>query len=208
LELTYVAWPGGTFDRPQGILSKPPNPAAVDPHALAQKMPRQQHGVPTALAKGGHTDRDPPDPVIEILAETLGGDQGEEILVGGADKPDVQRNGHPTPNPLDHPLLQNPQQFGLQAQGHLADLVEEDRAAGGKFQPTRGLAHGARESPAFVPEEFALQQILGDRGAVDRAKRTTGAIAQLVQRAGQQFLAGTTLTLQQHAGARWSQLLD
>ena len=48
----------------------------------------------------------------------------------------------------------------------------------------------AGERALLVAEQLALEQVLGDRRAVDRDERRPCARAQLVQRAGEQFLAG------------------
>jgi hypothetical protein len=45
-----------------------------------------------------------------------------------------------------------------------------------------------------MPEEFALDQILGQRAAVDRHERSFAAQTLFVNRAGDQLLAGAGLT--------------
>ncbi len=66
------------------------------------------------------------------------------------------------------PVLQHVQQLRLQRRRHLADLVEEQRAAMGLDEQPRALAGGARERSARVTEQLALQQGLGQRRAVHR----------------------------------------
>ena len=59
-----------------------------------------------------------------------------------------------------------------------------------------------------MPEQFALKERLGDRRAVDSAEWTSRSVAQVVQRAGQQFLASAGLAVDEHRGARGRELLD
>ncbi len=59
-----------------------------------------------------------------------------------------------------------------------------------------------------MPKNFALDQRLGDGCAVHRDKGTRLARAQIVQRAGYQFLAGAAFASNQHRHVRGRNLLD
>ncbi len=50
---------------------------------------------------------------------------------------------------------------------HVADLVEEQGAAGRGLDLARGLFGGAGECTLLVAEQLTLQQVLGNRRAVD-----------------------------------------
>ena len=54
------------------------------------------------------------------------------------------------------------------------------------------------KAPAHVAEQLRLEQVLGDRGAVDRGERAGTARAHAMDRARHHFLAGAALTCQQH----------
>ena len=68
-------------------------------------------------------------------------------------------------------LLERAQELGLQRERHLADLVEEERAAVGLLEEARRALLGVGERAAHVAEQLALEQRLGHRRAVD-ARRT------------------------------------
>ena len=51
-----------------------------------------------------------------------------------------------------------------------------------------------------MAEQLALQQVLGERAAVDADERAVAARAELVDRLGDQFLAGAGLAQEQHRG--------
>ena len=90
---------------------------------------------------------------------------------------------------LELALLQDAQELGLRCQAHLADLVEEQHAAGGQLDlPGLGLLC-AREGAALVAEELGLEQLLGERRAVQRDERAAFARGGLVDEARDDFLA-------------------
>ena len=55
-------------------------------------------------------------------------------------------------------LLEEAEQLGLERGRHLADLVEEDRAAVGLLEEAPLLLLGVGEGAALVAEELALEQ--------------------------------------------------
>ena len=63
-------------------------------------------------------------------------------------------------------LLQHPQQLGLQGQRHVADFVQKQGPAIGRVEQPFPVLVGAGEGPLAVAEQFAFQQLLGQRAAV------------------------------------------
>ena len=100
------------------------------------------------------------------------------------------------------------QQLGLQRRVHLADLVEEERAAVGGLEAADARARGAGEGALLVAEELALEQVLGDRGAVDDDEGLVARGAEIVDRARDELLAGAALAGDQHGRARRRDALD
>ena len=76
---------------------------------------------------------------------------------------------------------------------HLAHLVEEERAAVRRSKRPGLLLVGAGEGPALVAEQLALDQLLGERGAVERHVGPLGPGARMVDRAGDELFAGAAL---------------
>ena len=60
---------------------------------------------------------------------------------------------------------------------HLADLVEEEHAAVGLLDAARLGADGAGERAALVAEQLRLEQLIGQRRAVDRDERPAALAA-------------------------------
>jgi hypothetical protein len=109
---------------------------------------------------------------------------------------------------LDLALLQHAQDLGLRRERHVADFVEEDRAAVAEFELAQPLHRRAGERPPFVAEEFALDQIVRDRGAVDRDERFARAGAGLMDRAGEDFLARSRFAVDKYSYFRWCNQAD
>ncbi len=80
-------------------------------------------------------------------------------------------------------LLEDAQQFHLHGQAHVADLVEEQRAALGDLEPALAGGDGAGERALLVTEQFGLEQFSGDGAAVDGDERTEATRAGRVDRA-------------------------
>jgi hypothetical protein len=90
------------------------------------------------------------------------------------------------------------QDLRLAGGAELADLVEQQGAAVGQLELAGEGGDGAGERAAFVAEQLAFHQRLGDRRAVQRHQRTRGAPARAVQHEGGALLAGAGLAADQH----------
>ena len=88
-------------------------------------------------------------------------------------------------------LLQHAQQLHLHRQAHVADLVEEQRAALGDLEASLAGGDRAGERALLVTEQFALEQLRGNRAAVDGDERTLAARTRRVDRAGRDLFSGT-----------------
>jgi hypothetical protein len=137
----------------------------------ADEVVDQQRHVVQVLAQRRRADRDHVQAVVEVLAEAAGGDLLLEVAVGGGDHPHVDPHRALRADRLDLAVLQHPQHLGLGAGRHVADLVEEDGAAVGGDELAGLPPHGAGEAPLLVAEELGLDELLGDRGAVDLDQR-------------------------------------
>jgi uncharacterized protein YoaH (UPF0181 family) len=109
---------------------------------------------------------------------------------------------------VELPVRQHAQQPRLQVERHVADLVEEERAAVGLLEAA--AAHGLRagEGAALVAEQLRLQQVLRDGRRVERHEGAAGARAVLVQRARHQLLAAAALAGDEHRHVALRQAAD
>ena len=171
------------------------------------KCRASKHGVAGTLRKRGDFHDDFGEAVIEILAEAAVGDHRVEVLVGGADDPRVDGDRLAAADALDHPLLEEAQQLDLKRQRDVADLVEEQGAALGQLDLADVRLDRAGERAALVAEQLGLEQVFGDRGAVDGDELALAA-ALLVHGAGEQFLAGAAGAEQHHRDVGAGDALD
>src|SRR5205085_8072080 len=131
--------------------------------------------VLAALPEGGEGDEGALDAEEEVLAELAGGDAGLDVLVGGGDQADVGLAGVVAAQADDLAGFQHAQKFGLHLDGHVADLVEEEGAAGGVLEDTLAVFFGAGEGAADVAEQLVFEEVLRLGGAVERDEALGGA---------------------------------
>jgi hypothetical protein len=94
--------------------------------------------------------------------------------------------------------LEQVEELRLRLERQLADLVEEERAALGGLDLALDAPHRGRMRAGKRPEELALDQRLGERGAVQGDERMAGARPVVVDRARELALPGAGLAGQQH----------
>ena len=85
------------------------------------------------------------------------------------------------------------------AQAHIADFVEEKRAAVGLLKFADFVVDGAGEAAFDMAEKFGFDEFFGDGGAIDFDERAFVAEAGGVQRACDEFLAGAAFAVDQNA---------
>src|SRR5207244_7706809 len=105
-------------------------------------------------------------------------------------------------------VLQDPQELGLHRNLHLGDLVEEEGAPVGELEAAEPPLDRSREGAALVSEDLALDERLGNGGAVDGDERALAAVGALVDRPRDQLLAGAALAVDEDRGAAGGGQLD
>ena len=165
--------------------------------ALAQDAAGER-GQVGALAQWRQLHDEPVQVVIQVFAEATGFDHLAQVAVRGDDHGHVDVQRLAAAQRRDAALLQRAQQPRLQRERHVADLVEEQRAAIGlQDLADRALAARAGEGAVRVAEEFGFDQRLGDRRAVHGHERLPRALRVVVDGARQQRLAGAGVAEQQ-----------
>src|ERR1035441_10263563 len=119
----------------------------------------EHRDVLTAVPQGRNIHWKDGQPVIQVRAELVLLDHPLQVAIGGGDNPHVHTSGPAAAYPLKLLLLKNPEQLGLQVQRHVADLIQEQRAAVGCFEPAYALRHRSRERASLVPEKLAFEQL-------------------------------------------------
>ncbi len=161
-----------------------------------------------ALAQRRQVQRDDVQPVVEIAAEVADANLLVEIAIRRRDDARVDRNRLRRADGNDFAMLQRAQQLDLRRRRRLADFVEEERALRRRAEQTDLVANRAGERALHVTEQFALEQAFGERAAVDREERSLRAHRQIVDVAGDDFLTGSRLALNEHRGIGRRDRLD
>ena len=84
-----------------------------------------------------------------------------------AHDPHIHRTLRRGPHGAHLARLEDAQEPALERERHLADLVEEQGPPVGLQEGAEAALGGAREGPALVAEQLALDQVGDDRTAVD-----------------------------------------
>ena len=138
------------------------------------------------------------EPVEQVFAEHARGDVGLEVAVGGCDHLHVDRMRFRRADRGDFPALQHAQEFRLEIQRQLPNLIEKnDAPLCGPEGATRST-EGARERPFLVAEELAFGEVGDEPATVDGDKRFVVSWACGMDRPGHFFLSTAGLARDQH----------
>jgi hypothetical protein len=97
----------------------------------------QFEDVAFALTQRRQLDRELREAVVQVLAEFAFADQRRQIAVGRGDDPHIDFVGVVGTQRTNLAFLQHAQNLRLQRQRHVADLVEQQRAAIGRIEQPR-----------------------------------------------------------------------
>src|SRR6266403_5086501 len=134
------------------------------------------------ITQGGYGDGNNVEAVKQVSAKFFLAHALVQVLVGRGQKSYVDFDGPGPANAHKFPFLQDSQQLGLQEERKFTDFVQKNRAAFGDFQKTLFLTEGASERTFLMTKQFALQQSLRQRRAIQRHIRLVFSRAILVNR--------------------------
>ena len=128
--------------------------------ALGQReeMPDQIGNVLDALAQRRQPQRHDVEPEEQVLAEQALLNQDAQILVGRGDDAHVALDRRAAADGGVFALLQHAQQPRLRLHRHVADFVEEQRAALGLLEAAGAARVGAGEGALLVAEQFGFDR--------------------------------------------------
>jgi hypothetical protein len=161
-------------------------------------FPGQQRHVLAPCPERWDVDRDHVQAIVEVLAKFPRLDLGREVLVRRGEDARIDRDRARAAEPLDLAGLDRAQELGLRIQAHVADLVEEEGSEVRGFEASALHLRGSRERTLLVAEELALDEILGERGAVQPLERAPRAGREPVDGARDQLLSGPALAAHEH----------
>ena len=166
---------------------------------LGQEVLGEQRDVAAPLAERGQRERHHVQPVEEVLAEAPLLHHALEVAVGGGEHAHVHPDQLVAADALEGALLERAQQLHLELGRHVADLVEEHRAAVGQLELAEPALLGVGERALLVAEQLGLEQRGRDGRRRDPHEGPPRAPAVVVERARHHLLAGARLAAQEHA---------
>ncbi len=165
---------------------------------VGQHVAHQGRDIVEASAKGREVNSDLGHPEEEVAAEEAFVDLAGEVAAGGGDDADVDGAVGVAADGFDATLGEDAEELGLEVDGELAELVEEDGAAVGLDKGGDAAVDGAGEGALLVAEEGGLGEAGGDGAAVDDDDGAVLAGAGLVDGAGDELFAGAGLAADEH----------
>ena len=202
LQLTDVAGPGVGEHGVDGAAGEAGDLAAVAAVELVQEVVHEHGDVLPAFAQRRHAHGQHVQAVVQVLAKAAGLHLAPEVEVGGGHHAHVHREGLGAAHALDLAGLQGAQQLALGGGAEDADFVEEEGAAMGALEAAGPGGQRAGVAALVDAEELALDQVVGDGGAVDGHERARRTGADAVQRLRQHLLAHAAFAQEEHGGLR------
>ena len=104
--------------------------------------------------------------------------------------------------------MKRTEELHLDRERHLRDLVEEDRSAVGVLHEPHAVRVRSREGAANVPEQLALEELLGNRGGIHGHEGSVGAAALEVDRGRDHLLSRSAFSGDEDGAFRGRDLRD
>src|SRR5271156_318953 len=165
-----------------------------------QQPLRERQDVFAAFAQRWNAQGDDVEAGVEVLAKVMRADFGFEVAIRRRDDSRIEVNRALAADALEVLLLQEAQKLGLEGRRQIGNLVEENGAAVGRFEPARLVLHRPGESAAHVAEELALEQLFRQRSAIDDDERLVLTPAPSMDLARDHVLAGAAFSREQNRG--------
>ena len=162
---------------------------AVGGAVACEKAVGEDRNIHGAFPQRRQADRESVDAVIQVLTEPALAHEHVERAIGGGDQAEVDVDGAIAAEALKAALFEHAQQFRLRHQRHVAHFIEEQRPAIGEFEAPGLPIVGAGEGALFVAEEFRFEQGVWQRRAIDGLEVFRSPARELVDHAGDHFLA-------------------
>lgn len=148
---------------------------------------------------GGKIQRQDVEAIVEIFAEKPFLHQLDQVFLRRADHPHIDVHFMILANAAEGAVVEKAQQLGLHARRHLANFIQQHRAA-------VGLLEEALLALQRVAKQLALDRVLGNGATVERqigfARPRTGQMAGM----GQQIFTGAGVADNQQRRAEHRQL--
>jgi hypothetical protein len=101
------------------------------------------------------------------LAKSSRRDRRFQVTICCSDHANVYKDRLATASSFEFALLQHAQERNLRLRGKITDLIQKNRSAVGRLEPTQATLNGAGEGAFLVTEKFGCYQRRRDCSAID-----------------------------------------
>jgi hypothetical protein len=136
--------------------------------------------------------------VEEVGAEPPRFREARQVEIGRRDHAHVDALLGIAADALEAAVFDDAQQLFLHGERGVGDLVEKERAAIGELEARQPPAQRPGEGARLVAEELAVEQPLGEGGAVQLDEGLVPARREVVEAGGDELLAGAPLADDEH----------
>ncbi len=141
-------------------------------------------------------------PVEQVWPKTATRDFLFEIPIGSGDHPDIDAMSAIRADALNFTLLQDSQQFRLDAHRQFPDFIQKESAAIRNLELSGPIARGPGERARNMAEQFALRDRFRNGGAVDLNEGFIGPGGRRMNMVRHEFLADPGFARNQHSQIR------
>ena len=167
-----------------------------------QRFDGQGKNLVSPLAQGRDLDADDTEPVEQVGAHQAGGGEVFETTVGRGQNAHVGGAGQHLADAVHLAGFEKSQQLGLAVGRHVANLVEQHRAAVGAANDADRAVDGASERALAMAEQLRFDHLPAHRRAVEPHKARALPPGPLVNPPREPFLADAGFAEQQHGHFR------
>src|SRR5258708_2273678 len=132
-----------------------------------QQALRKWNDVFGALSQWGNIQGDNIEPIEEGFPKAASRNLRRKIAIRSRDNARIDVYCVPAPNPLETLFLNESQKFSLKRRAQVSNFIEKYCAAIGGFEAAWFVFNGPREGALDMTKQLALEQLLGQCGAVD-----------------------------------------
>src|SRR5581483_11494935 len=175
---------------------------------LVEEVLGEERDVLAPIAERRHRHLEDVEAEEEVGPEAPVADHVVQVAVSRGDDPDVDLDGVAAADAPDLALLEGAEELRLHRGRHVADLVDEERAAMRALEEALAGLGRAREGALLVAEELGLEEAVRERGAVLAHERPGAARGELVDGARGELLPGPRLAADEHGEVAPRDLLE
>ena len=163
-------------------------------------MVGQGEDVVLAFAQWRRRDLEDVYTVVEVFSESASAALLCQVAVGRSDQSDIDPDGFVAAHRAKLSFLQDTEQLDLHRQGNFPDFIKKNSSTVGQLEQPFLVGYGPGKGASDMAEKLTLQQGFRQCRAVLGDERPIFQGPVVMDDLGDEFLAGTCFSLNQHGG--------